>query len=289
MRLPHPQLAARIFNTPIAIAPSKAEVILSALSGRLGIGEIQYAEGQPVDIQAAIASHVEAAENHAGYHIERGVAIIPISGTLVHKHGYLEPMSGMTGYDGIRHNFNAALNDSKVRAIAFDIDSPGGEVAGCFDLSDEIFRARGAKPTMAILSEYAFSAAYAIASACDGISVPRTGGTGSVGVVGMHVDYSAALEKAGIKVTMIHFGAKKVDGNETQPLGDAAFRRLQADVNKMGELFVQTVARNRDMTMKKVRETEAGIFMGKSGVEIGFADGVAAPHEAFENLCSLID
>lgn len=287
--MPHPHIATRIFNVPIAIAPSKAEVILSALSGRLGIGEIEYADGRQVDIDAAIASDIQARDmDRAGYHIERGVAIIPVSGTLVHKHGYVEPMSGMTGYDGIRHNFAAALDDTKVRAIAFDIDSPGGEVSGCFDLCDTIFAARGQKPTMAILSEYAFSAAYALASACDAISVPRTGGTGSVGVVAMHVDYSAMLEKTGVKVTMIHYGAKKVDGNETQPLSDSAFRRLQADVNKMGELFVQTVARNRDMTMKKVRETEAGIFLGKAGVEAGFADGVCSPNEAFENLCSLI-
>ncbi|TOL42864.1 serine peptidase, partial [Vibrio parahaemolyticus] len=70
--------------------------------------------------------------------------------------------------------------------ICLDIDSPGGEVAGCFDLVDLIYELRGKKPIYAILSENAYSAAYAIASAADKIYVPRTGGVGSVGVIVIH-------------------------------------------------------------------------------------------------------
>lgn len=39
----------------------------------------------------------------------------------------------MTGYDGIRQSFLTALADPEVNGICTDIDSPGGEVAGCFD------------------------------------------------------------------------------------------------------------------------------------------------------------
>jgi ClpP class serine protease len=72
-----------------------------------------------------------------------GVAVIPICGTLVQKLGSLRPYSGMTGYDGIRQAFLTALADPEVNGICLDIDSPGGEVAGCFDLVDEIYNARG--------------------------------------------------------------------------------------------------------------------------------------------------
>ena len=211
-----------------------------------------------------------------------GTATYP--GTLVHKTGNLRPESGMTGYDGIRHNFMSALNDPKVNGICLDIDSPGGEVAGCFDLSEYIFKSRGTKPVMAILSDMAFSAAYAIASAADVITVPKAGGTGSVGVVAMHADYSQKLEDEGVKVTMIHYGARKVDGNETQPLSNEALGRLQKDVNAMGEMFVKLVARNLGLSIKEVRDTQAGVFMGQAGVDIGFADEVLAPEHAFEAL-----
>ncbi len=124
----------------------------------------------------------------AGYDILEGIALISIQGTLVQKLGSLRPYSGMTGYDGIRQVFLSAIHDPEVKGICLDIDSwwRGGWV---FDLVDLIYELRGKKPIYAILSENAYSAAYAIASARQ-IYVPRTGGVGSVGVIVIHCDWS---------------------------------------------------------------------------------------------------
>ena len=149
--------------------------------------------------------------------------MIQVEGTLVQKLGTLRPYSGMTGYDGIRQNFLEALSDPAVEAIVLDIDSPGGEVAGCFDLVDTIYAARGEKPIWSVLSESAYSAGYAIASAADRIVVPRTGGTGSIGVISMHVDWSQALTEAGVKVTFITYGERKADGHPEIPLSGSAY------------------------------------------------------------------
>ena len=190
----------------------------------------------------------------------------------------------MTGYDGIRQNFVMALDDDRVEAIVLDIDSPGGEVAGCFDLADAIYASRGDKPIWAILGENAYSAAYALASAADRITVPRTGGTGSVGVIYMHVSFEEALKKAGIEVTLITKGDLKAETAETSNLSEDAYKRMKADVEAVGDLFDRTVARNRGMRQKAVFDTQAGVFLGGKGVEIGFADAVMAPDEAFRVL-----
>lgn len=271
-------LSHRIFNTPLAITAEKAEIIIAALGGRFGISH---------NFEARVATTLRDNDS-VGYSVEHGVAIIGVSGTLVHKNGNVKAESGLCGYDGIRHNFVAAMNDPKVKAICFDVDSPGGEVSGCFDLCDMIYRARGEKPMMSILSEMACSAAYAIASAADTVTVPETGVTGSVGVVACHADYSKRLDNEGVKVTMIHYGAKKIDGAEAFPLSDSALSRLQESVDAMGEMFVKRVARNRGMSIKTVRDTQAGVYLGKDGVDIGFADEVLAPEHAFEALVESI-
>jgi signal peptide peptidase SppA len=278
-----PFLAQRMFNTPLAIAPDKVEVIVAALAERFGISTMFRVNGQAV-APGELDWYAEDPLDVRPYEVIDGVAVVPVLGTLVQKSGYLQPYSGMTGYDGIRANLSLALDDESVRAILLDIDSNGGEVAGLFDLADAIYHARGRKPIVASLSEVAYSAAYALASAADFISVPRTGGTGSVGVVCAHVDFSKALGNEGIAVTLIHYGARKVDGNEFNPLSSEARTRIQASVDEMGELFVNTVARNRRMTPAAVRDTEAGLFCGAAGVEIGFADAVMAPDEAFLSL-----
>ena len=134
------------------------------------------------------------------------------------------------------------------------------------------------------MNESAYSAAYALASACEQITVPRTGGTGSVGVICMHLDQSRAIDKAGFAVTIIKYGDRKADGNQFMPLSKEALERFQADVDEMGELFVATVARNRGLSVSVVRNTQATTFLGAAGVEIGFADAVMAPDEAFQSL-----
>ncbi len=278
-----PFLAQRLFNTPLAVTPAKAEMVMAALADRFGIAKLFRPSGDVVAMSGFAMDEDDEMPDRA-YNVVRGVAIIPISGTLVNKSGYLQPYSGMTGYDGIRACFSMALEDESVRAIMLDIDSGGGEVSGCFDIVDAIYNARGEKPIWAVLSESAYSAAYAIASACDKITVPRTGGTGSVGVICAHVDFSKALSKEGITVTMIHYGDRKVDGSEYVPLSSEALKRFQADVDTMGELFCDTVARNRNMSAAKVRGTQATTFLGAAGVEIGFADAVMAPDEAFRSL-----
>jgi signal peptide peptidase SppA len=223
-----------------------------------------------------------------------GVAIIPVRGVLFNSGAAAKrcsrgPSFWNATYGDIRRAFLAALDASDVQAIALLCDSPGGTVEGCFDLAELIYQARGAKPTHAILAESAYSAAYALASACDRISVPRTGGTGSVGVIAMHADLSGMLDEAGIKVTIIRYGERKAEGGPYEPLSDAALARMQADVDTLGELFVDTVARNRGLKASAVRAQQAGTFLGAAGVEAGLADAVAAPDAAFRALLGTFD
>lgn len=278
MNLPH--LAQRLFNTPLAIHPKKAEVVMAALTDRFGITQIQSRMiiGEEDDYFS------RKAPQDNGYEVLDGIALIPVQGTLVQKLGTLRPFSGMTGYDGLRQVFLAALNDSEVNGICLDIDSPGGEVAGCFDLVDLIYSSRGQKPIYAVLSECAYSAAYAIASAADRIYVPRTGGVGSIGVVVMHCDWSQRIKNDGLKVTIITYGDRKAETHPYIPLSDGARAAIAHDVDEIGRLFVQTVARNRRLSAEKIRNTQAACYLAAEGVQRGLADGVASPDVAFQTL-----
>ncbi len=288
-----PQLATRLFNTPLAILPGKAEIVMAALSDRLGITSVGRVNGQFVAFDdgndKVLYSSRGASDRDTGYDLVAGVAIIAVQGSLVQRIGTNRLYSGMTVYNCIRENLLTALSDDKVDAICFDVDSPGGEVAGCFDLVDTIYASRGRKPIWAILGENAYSAAYAIASAADRITVPRTGGTGSVGVIYMHVSFEDALKQAGIEVTLITKGDLKGEGTDTKKLSPDTFKRMKADVLSVGNIFDATVARNRGMSQSDVFDTQAGTFLGSQGVKVGFADAVMAPDEAFRALLAELD
>ncbi|UFH69710.1 S49 family peptidase [Morganella morganii] len=277
MNLPH--LAQKLFNTPLAIHPQKAEVIVSSLTERLGITQIRSTMMEDDD-----GYFSRKARKDSGYDVLEGIAVIPVYGTLVQKLGTLRPYSGMTGYDGIRRVFLTAVNDPEVKGICLDIDSPGGEVAGCFDLVDLIYAERGKKPIHTILSENAFSAAYAIASAADKIYVPRTGGVGSVGVIVIHCDWSQHIKDDGLKVSIITYGNRKAESNPYVALSDEAKAAIQHDVDEMGRLFVSTVSRNRGLSETVIRNTQAACYLAAEGVQMGLADAVASPDVAFQEL-----
>lgn len=295
MRFGH--LAQRLFNVPLAIRPDKAEVIMAALSERLGITKL-YRDGEAVPLELG-AFYLDADDDDDfrpggrdrdnGYDVVQGVARIPIEGTLVQKLGTLRPSSGMTGYDGIRQSFLTALGDPGVRAIVLAIDSPGGEVAAMFDLADLIKTGSTVKPTWAILDEMACSAAYLIASAASNITVPRTGMTGSIGIIAMHVDFSQALAKEGLKVTLLTHGDQNADGHPEIPLSDEARARAQGDIDRVGDMFDAAVAKNRGLDANAVRAMQAGTFLGDAGVQAGLADAVMAPDAAFRALLAKLD
>jgi signal peptide peptidase SppA len=221
-----------------------------------------------------------------GYELIDNIAVIPVCGTLVHKLGQARPWCGMLGYDSVRLNFLTALQDEEAEGILLDVESPGGEVAGCFDLVDMIASLRGTKPVWASVNEQACSGAYAIASAADHIATAGTGVSGSIGVVWMHVDWSKFNEEHGVEVTYLQYGARKTDAAPDMPLSDEAAMVIQKQIDVVGDRFVDTVARNRKLTFKAVREQEAGVFMGTEAVDLGLADAVMPIDQTFDEFRS---
>lgn len=287
-----PRLAQRMFNTPLALHPHKAEVALAALADRMGISTILRGGGRPSALEdAELGFSAPARATRAGYDLVAGVAVIQVEGMLVQKTGTLRPYSGMTGYDGIRQNLLTALADTQAEAIVLDLNSGGGEVSGCFDLADTIAQARGIKPIWGICGDCAYSAAYALASACDRVTVPRTGGVGSVGVITMMVDYSKAITDEGLAVHFVHYGARKAEETRQMYTGikPELLQRVQQDVTMMGDIFVNLVAQNRRMSADAVKAQEADYFLGERGVAAGLADAVMAPDEAFRALLAELD
>ena len=126
--------------------------------------------------------------------------MVSVIGTLVSRSGYLDATSGLLSYGDIGDAIATAMDDPSVRGVILDVDSPGGEVGGLFDLVDRIgaIKSASGKPLWAVANESALSAAYAIASAADRLYVTRTGEVGSIGVVAVHVDESGADAKAGL-------------------------------------------------------------------------------------------
>ena len=265
----YPRLFERIYNKPLLLEPDKAATIERVFRAHLE---------QPSEVLRSRAFFDDGGdipdapinENPPYEILDGGIAIIQVMGTLVQRSSWLDAMSGLTSYASIGFDFAQAEADPKVAGIMLEIDSGGGEVNGCFDLVDQI--ANSTKPVWAVANEAAYSAAYAIASAADRLFMPRTAGVGSIGVIALHVDQSKADEKKGLRYTPIFAGDHKFDGNSHEPLPDGVKAAIQADIDRLYQIFVETVAMNRSMTAEAVVATQADVFHPGAAIDLGLAD-----------------
>ena len=266
-----PHLAARLFGVPLAIHRPKLDVILAVLGPRVGVPDLAAPAGFSPPTRSASPQ-------------TPGVAVISVHGTLVRRTVGLEAESGLTSYAALAAQLDTALASPDVRAILLDVDSPGGESGGVFDLADRIRAATKVKPVWAVANDMAFSAAYALASAASKVFVSRTGGVGSIGVIAMHIDQSERDLQDGVRYTAVFAGDRKNDLNPHEPISSEAHAFLKAEVNRIYGLFVETVARNRGIEPSTVRDTEAGLFFGQAAVALGLADAIGTFDDALAQL-----
>lgn len=265
----HPRLAERLYGTPLLLMPDKAFVIERVFAA--------YEEGKQGDLprheieREHAALLIPARRTEHGYSVtDRGVAIVPVMGSLVQRAGGLDALSGLTGYNMVTQRLDAALRDPMVKGVVLDVDSPGGEVAGAFQLADYI--AQATKPVWAVANELAASAAYLIASAAVRLYMPSSAQVGSVGVVMLHQDRSEVIAKSGVRYTPIYAGAKKIDGTSLMPLSEGARLDLQGRVDEVYALFVDAIAEQRGLKAAAVRGTEGGMLSTERAIADGFAD-----------------
>lgn len=214
---------------------------------------------------------------------EGAVAIIPVRGVISNRINMMGEISGGggTSSEAFTSQLRSVIADDGVKAIILDFDSPGGAVSGTDEAAGAIFANRGGKPIIAQVNAMAASAAYWMASAADEIVVTPSGEVGSIGVYTVHDDISAALEKLGVKKTLISAGKFKGEGAPFQPFSEEALAYTQSRVDAYYGMFVDRVAEGRGVTADSVRNGfgQGRMVGARDAVLQGMADRVGTMQE----------
>ncbi|MEY4983783.1 MAG: hypothetical protein RIR62_2049, partial [Pseudomonadota bacterium] len=124
----HTQIAQRVFNTPLMVDPAKALAFLTGLGPRITGREISV-EGLEIMADDQHAATLPARGSLFGddltnrqtrnggqpFAVVDGIAVIEIAGTLVHRGAWIGQSSGLTSYEGIAAQLQAALADPAIR------------------------------------------------------------------------------------------------------------------------------------------------------------------------------
>jgi len=289
-----PQIAQRLYNTPLLLHPGKAEIICAALHKRIFGGSLNEEAllrdaKNEVEANEFFGSRKRPDGSYSFNPAESGIAVISITGSLVNRGAWIGSYSGLQSYEGIAAQLADARADPHTRGVILDIDSFGGEVGGIANLAASIRALRDEKPVYAVINDHAYSAGYWIASQASQIVVSPTSALGSIGVIWIHLDHSKELEAQGIDPTIITAGAKKADGNPFEPLSERARENAQEMVMGLYDRFTQAVEEGRGasrLTAKAARATEAGDFTGEEAIKAGLADAIGTFEGVFTELSS---
>lgn len=290
-----PEIAARLFDTPLMLHEAKANIIARSFGPRVLGQDVAMAD---TPVMGVLSQNMRELRDgwtgekiYAGPKMVGNVAVIEVEGSLVNKGAWVGKTSGMTSYEGLNIQIADCLARDDIKAVVFEIDSFGGEVDGCFACAEELFALSQEKPTIAILTDHACSAAYLLAAACRQIVIPATGYTGSIGVITMHVDASGWAKNQGLAVTILRAGEKKARPGMFEAMSEEEYSEAVSDLETMRSLFAETVSRYRGsrLSVETALATQADTFRGQAAVDLGLADAVGRPKQVFEAFLAAIE
>ncbi len=194
---------------------------------------------------------------------DRAAVVIPIEGTVD---------------EGMAHMVERAVdeaNASGASAIVLDVNTPGGLVASAFEIRDAMFRAR--VPTVAFISQRAYSAGALIALSAQHIEMAPGSSIGAAEpipksvktVAALRAEFSATAERNHRDPTL---AAAMVDANVDVPSykKPGAILALTADEAKRAKIADGVVA-NLDAALRSAGIAESGTRQA----EYTFAERVA--------------
>jgi protease-4 len=231
---------------------------------------------------------VDAYLRRAGRPNRRGVKVALIHGTgPIHRgRSRFDLLSrGLSlGADDVAAAFRAAIDDRKVEAIVFRVDSPGGSAVASEVIRRETVRAREAgKPVVVSMANVAGSGGYWIAAAANRIVAQPGTVTGSIGVVAGKLATREAWHRLGVNWEELHLGQNATFGVPDDPYTDSERERLQTSLDSIYEEFKSLVAEGRSLDPAVVEQLARGrIWTGAQALERGLVDALGGIHRALE-------
>ncbi len=178
--------------------------------------------------------------------------------------------------------------DDSYKGAVLRINSPGGAVGPSQEIYAAAKRLAEKKPLVASMGALAASGGYYAALGSKTILAGPSTLTASIGVKMQIPNIEELMRTVGISEKTLTTGALKDAGSSWRPMSpeeEAYFKDLLTD---MYEEFIETVARERDMSLDEVRALADGRAMtGRQALAAGLVDGMGDKQEAVRRVKSM--
>ncbi|MEK6946093.1 MAG: signal peptide peptidase SppA [Nanoarchaeota archaeon] len=241
-------------------------IILLAVLGFIAVGILSLFAGVDVDSLGG------------------NVALIPIEGEIT---GSRDPGLSFGGAvaasPDIVEMIEKADKNPSIKAIIFEINSPGGSAVASQEIADAV--AKTNKTKVAWIREVGASGAYWVASSTDHIVANRASITGSIGVIASYLEFPGFLERYNITYNRLVAGKYKDIGSPFKEMTSEERAVFQQTLDEMRDYFVSEVAKNRHMNKKDVDKIANGLFyLGSQAKDYGLVDELGGKAEVISYI-----
>jgi protease-4 len=185
--------------------------------------------------------------------------------------------------DDMRAALQQARDDSRVKAIVLEIDSPGGEVTASDAIYSALVKLRARKPVVVYMDSLAASGGYYVSCGGKFLMASETTITGSIGVIIQTLNYEQLFNKVGLASVVFKSGKFKDMLNGARPITPEERELVQSFIMKTYDKFLGIVAKERNLPADLLRNTIADgrILSGKDALEHKLIDGLGELDDAF--------
>jgi protease IV len=213
--------------------------------------------------------------------LNQTVAVIEIRGVLSRE-----------TFDSFDRQLRAIEDDSSVRAIVLDIDTPGGGVNASDQIYQRILRYRKdrGRPVVALMGATATSGGFYVACAADKIVAQPTSITGSIGVRLDRISLAGFGDKYGVADRSLHStGADyKTAGSLFKEDTPEQVAYLQALIDDAFEQFKKVVATGRNLKAEEVAALANGkAYTANQALPLKLVDKIGYAADAYATAAEM--
>ncbi len=185
--------------------------------------------------------------------------------------------------DDMRAALQQGRDDSRVKAIVLEIDSPGGEVTASDAIYSALVKVRARKPVVIYMDSLAASGGYYVSCGGKFLMASETTITGSIGVIIQTLNYEQLFNKVGLASVVFKSGKFKDMLNGARPITPEERELVQSFIMKTYDKFLGIVSKERNLPADLLRNTIADgrILSGKDAFEHKLIDGLGELDDAF--------
>lgn len=264
------RLLSRLEGACLLISEDKLRLITEKVTLPLFLGEAEQIEKLP-------ANSLRIPRDQNTMSVSQGqqkLGVIEVFDSLVSKDA--SAASGMTSYQDIAIQIDRAVEFGYTQLV-FNLDSPGGEAAGLFSLTDKIRKltSQGIR-TIGYADGMATSAGYAILAACSEVYATETTILGSIAALMVHVDVSEKDKTDGKTYTIFRSKAEKALGDSHSPLTEQAVNKITTLLDTMDTAFNNDILKSRGLSIDQIKSMKGSEFMAEKALEMKLIDKIVS-------------